>query len=471
MMNLKPHRFLIFFLFTFLIFTISETNASRMHRPMGHYVHEAELIVIGDTKKGENMLDLIVSVNEVVKGDTELVGQNITISTGRVMSTADAWVPPDTKQVAILFPPNWRQSDRWPVLEAYKKPHELDALRTLVKILDIENERKRLKELEKVFFDGNPSIQGQFFTELSAIRNRGNFDVLIDLYEKLDETYQKKLIQQIAGMYDLRGVPTLIKALSSSSKAVRVAAAHGLYYNFPGASGVAEAFEKHLETDGINWFALRYLAKRFENKKYQELSKPKETRWLKASQLEEEGKTKQAREIYFELVADDSEEDYSRRQTALKLVKDANEEELAIIRKAILPLLQSDVEGDNYIWTHEAAKILRALHHPDCLPALLKLLEHNEGIQEKSVQQATMAIRELGVDARQRAVEKTKEMLQTAPPKHPTGDNPERYLLELVWLGDEKQILETKEILHTTYQRLNCTESQGQLKNRKILPN
>lgn len=453
MMNLKPRIFSVFFLFAIIVFTIGEANASRRHMPMGYYIREAELIVIGDTKKGENMLDLIVSVNEVVKGDAELVGQDITISTGRIMSTADAWVPPDTKQVAILFPPNWRQSERWPVLEAYKEPHELDALRILVKILDIENERKRLNELEKVFFDGNPSIQEQFFTELSAMRNRDNFDILIELYEKLDETHQEKLIKQIDGMCDLRGVPTLIKALSSSSKAVRVAAVHGLYYNLPGASGVAEAFEKHLETDGINWYASRYLAKRFKNEKYQELSKPKETRWLKASQLEEEGKIKEAREIYYELVADNSEDDYSRRTTALKLVKDANEEELAIIRKAILPLLKSDVKGDNYIWTHEAARILRALHHPDCLPALLKLLEHNEGIQEKSVQQATMAIRELGVDARQRAVEKIKEMLQTAPPKHPTGDNPERYLLELVWLGNEKQILETKDILHTTYQR------------------
>ena len=427
-------------------------QASRMHMPMGYYIREAELIVIGDTKKGENMLDLIVSVREVVKGDKKFKGQELLISTGRIMSTADAWVPPDAKQVAVLFPPDWQQSERWPVLEAYKEPHELDALRVLVTILDIENERKRLNALEKVFFEGNPAIQEQFFTELASMRNPDNFNVLIKLYDKLDETHREKLIQQISSMYDLRGIPTLIRALSSSSKAVKIAAANGLYYNFPGAPAVAEAFEEHLETDGINWFASRYLAKRYENEKYQELSKPKETRWLKANQLEEEGKTKEARKIYFELVTDEKEDDYSRRQTALKLLKDANDEEKAIIRKAMLPLLQKDVAGDNYLWTHEATKILRSLHHAECLPALLRILEHNEFISEQSVQQATMAIRELGKEARQKAVEKVREMLKLALPNHLTGDNPTRYLLELVWLGDEKEILETRDILHAEYQ-------------------
>ncbi|MBF0483728.1 MAG: HEAT repeat domain-containing protein [Candidatus Omnitrophica bacterium] len=451
-MKRNSYKIYVCIIFIFISLTIVEAHAKAAYMSMGYYINKAGLIVIGDTKKGNKELDLTISVREVIKGDKTLVGQEIMIPDGREM--ADNIVPLDSKQIAVLLNSNWDTPDHnLLTLNFYQQPNELEALKLLANILSIKDERTRINELIKEFLKNNVHIQEQLFAEIAQMKNRDNFDLVSGLYDELNDGYQVKLIGMIVEMNDLRGVPMLIKALLSTSKATSDAAARGLYYNFPGAEGVTEAFEKYFKLGRDNdHFAARYLAKRYENEKYESLSKPEpKIKWLKASQMEEAGKIKLARDMYFSLIVDEKEDVFSRRMAAIKLLQDANDQEKIAIQKVMLPIFQKDVEGDNYLAMFESVKILRKWHNLESLPSFLNVLEKNDAIYEKSVQQATMAIRELGKDAREQAVIKIQKLIQSPPPSHLTGDNPMCYLLELIWLGDEKSILESRQVSHSVY--------------------
>src|SRR5438046_691853 len=92
-------------------------DASRIWLPMGTYIREAELIVVADTRSGTNSSETILSVREVLKGDTKLAGQTIVLQRGGFISTGDARVPLDVTNIGVLLPAGWKEAKRWPVLE------------------------------------------------------------------------------------------------------------------------------------------------------------------------------------------------------------------------------------------------------------------------------------------------------------------------------------------------------------------
>ena len=402
MENLISHRLILSTGAALLLLAAMANSAfaSRALLPMSDNIRQSELIVIGDTRKGETgPLDIIIRVSEVIKGDENFLGKDIELR-GRLRSTAEVRVGPDEKGIALLFPEDWEKSDPWGLVEVYREPARVNALKTLIDVFAIEDERKRILALQKLSAAGDPDIQKSTFSELRGMRNPDNFDLLIQWFDELDEKNQAEWITLIAQtMLDRRCVPTLIKALSSPALEVRRLAAHGLYFHFPGAPGIAEAFDDQLRTEGVTQLAARYLAMRFDNPEYAELAKPKDTRWLRAKQLEKEGKAGAARKLDFELIADDAESDYTRRSTAAKLVQDACPDELARIRETLLPFLRRNVSGDNYIYVLKTTRILRALHHPDCLPALIDVFQHQGSVYDAAIREATMAIHELGEKA------------------------------------------------------------------------
>ena len=408
-------------------------QASRVHRPMGDYVREAGLIVVADTRKGgERGFDTVVSVTEVIKGDPKAAGTEILLGTMRSM--ADARVPVPATSVAILLLKDWREQ-RWPVLEAYSKAEETAAVRTLVGIYRRPGERQRLLALREKALAGNAYCLAQLLADLRNMREADNFDVMPALYDALAPADQAKLVWIMARTGDPRAVPALLKAMQSSDEKVSTIAAHRLSWVFPGAPGVTGAFEKALTQKHLAREAARYLSKRRDDPALDEINKWRETSSVRAGRLWEAGDMKAARAAYLAIVENGSERDYARRSAASRLLPEANADEKERIREALLALLLADARGNDYTSANAAARILRELHHPDCLEVLLVLASLDRSLYWRAAKTAALAIRELGPKARQQAV---AHLIEDLGSRTPATRMRILYLLQLIWLGDKE---------------------------------
>ena len=429
-------RWVVGTLTVLLVGLISAAEASRAHMPMGYYVRRAGLIVIAGTHRGgQRGHDTILSVGEVLQGDPKWVGKTITIEQS-IRSTADARVPAETVGVAVLLEPQWQTAQRWPVLEAYQKPEELKALRQIVEIYRKPRERERLVALGDLFAEGNPICREQLFADFRQMKDPGNFDLITKLYPALDPPNQRKLVDLLGQIGDQRGVPTLIEAMTSPDQQVSAGAAAKLFWTFPGAPGVTEAFEQALSREHLGGTAARYLLKRRDDPALRALIGAKKTLWHEAENLRTAGDQEAAKVLYLRIIEDAKASDYTRRQAALWILRRAAADEKDRICKALLPLLTKDAETENFIYARDAAKILRGLRRPQCLGPLVRLLRWPSSIYRPSVQVATMAIRELGPKARKKAAAQLIERLASASDRSGSQDERLRLLLQLVWLGN-----------------------------------
>jgi len=418
---------------------------------MGYYVRQAALILVVDTARGgERGFDTVLSVREVIRGDTKWDNQTIVLQQGP-RSTADARVPTPSEGVAVLLPKGWQKSERWPVLEAYQKPHEIEALRILVKVLPIPDERQRLLALRKLFATGNPVLQEQLIEDFRNMQDPKNLDLITAWCSSTEPATQRKLVDLLAHMGDLRCVPTLIEAMLSSDQQLSQAAAHNLYWYFPGATGVTEAFERVLEREHLARTAAGYLAVRRPSPALRALIGREDSRWQQAERLHRSGDDDAARARYMEIVHDESENAYTRRASAQRLLAQATAEERAQIRQALLSQLAADATGDNYIFALDAVKILRELEHADCLDALLGVLPKSDFTYQKATQVSTMAIRELGPDARRKAVSQLLAAIESTAAKAPSGESGVRSLLELIWLGEESDFQQAERSMSASH--------------------
>lgn len=418
---------------------------------MGHYVRQAGLILVADTARGgERGFDTVLSVREVIRGDAKWGSQTIVLQQGP-RSTADARVPTPSEGVAVLLPKGWQKSEGWPVLEAYRKPHEIEALRILVKVLPIADERQRLMALRKLFATGNPVLQEQLIEDFRNMQAPENLDLITAWCSSTEPATQRKLVDLLAHMGDLRGVPTLIQAMLSSDQQLSQAAAHNLYWYFPGAPGVTDAFEQALEREYLARTAARYLAAHRPSPAVQALIVQENSRWQQAERLFRSGDQEAAREKYMEIVQDQSENAYTQRASAQRLLAQTSAEEKGRIRQALLPQLAADAAGDNYIFALDAVKILRALGHVDCLDALIGAFSHSSFTYQKAAQEATMAIRELGPKARRKAVSRLLATFDSAADRRPSTGSGARTLLELIWLGEESDFQQVEQSIPASY--------------------
>jgi HEAT repeat protein len=435
-----------------LVASASIAQASRAHMPMGHYIRQADLIVVADTRKGgPRGYDTLLKVSEVLQGDQELVGEVITLSARTIRSTADAHVPAEVKGVGVLLKAGWKDAQRWPVLEAYQKPHEIEALRMLVPVYKMRDERDRLVVLRTLFADGNPVCRQQLFADLEDMSDPAGLPLIAEWFASFEPEDQRRLVRLLGRMGDLRGVPTLIDAMASPDRYVGASAAVQLSWYFPGAPGVTEAFRRALDREHLARTAAQYLVKRDPDPKLKVLAAAKETRYVQARRLLAEGHTAAAVALYLEIVEDPKENALSQISVARKIVHLADEETKRRIREAVLLLLEREADTDNFIFRTDAAVVLRGLHHPDCLGPLLRILPWPKVSYRKATRTATIGIRELGPEARRKAAADILRRLESAQTKRPPGEDPTRPLLQLAWLGTQADFAVAPRVMPARY--------------------
>ena len=435
------------FIVTVLLTFATCAQASRLHRPMGDYVREADLIVVVDTQRGKNQgfpSTLVLSVTEVIKGNPKAAGTKILLN--MKMSSASVRVPVPATNVTILLRKNW-QEQKWPVLEAYVKAEEIAAVRTLVGIYRLPRERQQLMALREKALAGNTYYLDQLLSDLKNMREPSNFDLITTLCDSHSLIDKAKLVEIMARTGDPRAVPPLLKAMQASDQKVSTIAARRLSWYFPGAPGVTKAFEKALIQKHLARDAASYLSKRRDDPALDKIRGFKKTPWWRAGQLWKAGDMKAARAAYLEIIENNNGSGYMLRSAAAKLLPNASTAEKERIRKALLAQLLADARGNNYIFANDAAIILRELHHGDCLEALLALVTRVDFIYWPAARTATLAIRELGAKARQQAVARLIEDLGSSVAKIKYTRTRITYLLKLIWLGDKESLAKVAKII------------------------
>lgn len=100
-----------------------------------------------------------------------------------------------------------------------------------------------------------------------------------------------------------------------------------------------------------------------------------EGKFSRAERLVREGDMAGAKSLWLQIVDDPAQGDFARCYAGEALVGALTEAERDEVRHELLPLLERDVEANNYLNALSAAKTLRELHHPDCLaPLLLRMV-------------------------------------------------------------------------------------------------
>ena len=427
-------------------------DAKRANRPMGEYIREAGLIVIGNTQAPTAPdFSTAVTVTEVLQGDPTLFGKTIVLPS--IKSTAEARVPAPATDIAILLTADWEKQPNRPVLEAYSDPAQIAALRLLVADYGIPGERPQLLALREHALAGPPQKNApvnapplalnalcltQLFADLRRMRDPNNFDLLLDLYKDLAPADQTELVSLMGEMGDARAVSLLLKAMQSPDEKVGSAAAHELRWHFPGAPGVTDAFESALAKKHLSQQAASYLAKRRDDPALDAILGPG-TPWMHAEALSNAGKREQARAAFLAILEDPQWNSYTTPTAAFKLLPDATAAEKDRIRKALLPQLAAVARSGNYLEIENAARILRALRHPDTLEPLLAILPRTESLYASAARTATLAIRELGPAARKQAATLLIGKLSAVASVN-DSDATTRHLLQLVYLADKDDL-------------------------------
>ncbi len=406
---------------------------SRAQMPMGYYARQADSIIIADISQPHAPdFSFQLKIQEVLRG-TGKVGEIIVLKDGEAR-----YILPRAASAAVLLKKS--PEGKWQVLESYAKPEEIAALRKLLSIYALPAERERLLALQKAVSAAQdavkPLLQKQLVADLQAMREPDNFDLIAPSFALLNEPEQIALVQFLGAMNDTRGVSLLLEKLHSPMSAVARNAAHELVFDFPGAPGVDEALRDALQKPDLKPQVLNYMAKRDATIVVQ----VKTTPYLQAKALREGGRKTEAVAAYFGLIETANEANFSSvnaAQEMLPLLDDAG--------KARLRLLMVDYltrKKANYYEAQSGLELLRALRHPDCIPALLYLMHDpkNEPYNswETEARLATFALRDLGPAAHTQGAARALEQL-TKPATTGTISlkQPLTYLLQLTWLADD----------------------------------
>lgn len=402
---------------------------------IGESARQAEAIVVGDTRRGgDRDYNRYITVTEVIKGDAKLLGTEIVMSLEDLVS-GDVYLPTPATGSAIVLGHGWKEKQRWSVLETYAKSAEIAALRLVMAVYALPGERERLLALREHALAGNTYCMSQLLMDMRDMREPANFDLMIDLYDVISPADQAKLLYIMGEMADPRAVPVLLKGMRSPDEWVSGTAAEKLFWYFPGAPGVTDAFENALTKKHLAWYADRYLGKRRV-----EAVRGPDTAWMHAEGLRNAGKMDQARAAYLAILESPGSSS-SSRGAAYKLLPGASPVERDRIRKALLPKLTTIARSGNYLELKDAAQLLRILRHPDCLDALVAILPRTESDCVPAARTATLAIHELGVAARKQAV--AALMGDLGPVSRSVRDTDARtaYMLALIYLADEEDML------------------------------
>ena len=417
--------------------------AQRVYWPMGSEIQHTALVALADTApSGEFNTALIF--REILKGDAGLVGR-IYVRSLDTMNSESIPVPKQATGVAVLLAPGW-DDPKAPgdyVEEVYTDTKDIATLRIFLGIYHLPTEHERLAALQTYLHDPNPVFQQQWLQDLQTMRDHADYSFVSTGFADLNEDNQVKLLRLIGDIGDMRGVPLLIQAVASPKRSVSNEAALELVFRFPDAPGMQQAMQGALSDPESAPLATQFLIKHDpHNRRLKALLDSHQTTWTKAEALRQSGDIAESRTLYFQIVGDIHESDYTRRNAATELLAGASAADKNRIRPVLLSLLTQSVTAPDYE-ARTAATLLRELHHPDCLPALLQLLASPAHNDRPAIQTAVMAVRELGPAARSAAVAQTLRFIQSLHPFPTNADvlmsDQIGYFAELAWLGSKSE--------------------------------
>ena len=437
-------RPLLFCLLLFLSLVPRAHAFSRVYRPIGDYVRASPLVVVADIEtQDENPFATIISVKEVLKtaDPTIVAGEKIRLPLG-----ATRWIVPRAASAAVVvMAPDWtRASDNknWPVSEVYQTPEKIDAARVLAEIYAKPDERAQLVALQQLL-GTNKFLDEQLLADLSRMRERANFPIALESYDRLELENRVKLIRLLGTIGDARALPLLSAATRAPEAKIWRAAIDQLTTRFPDAPGVNEALRALLDNAEKREFVLDYLARR-DAKVPTRLSQIEPTPWMRARQSLESGDTNSARAEFFQIIDTDADPKYgfSTISAARELIPLIHSEtDKARLRRALFKRLQI---SSNYSSITQIIELLRQLPAPENVAALLPVLAPPpDAISvftwHQPAREATLALLELGIGARQSAANSVVQSLRARVADGVAMSDEERaiYSFELAWLADD----------------------------------
>ncbi len=419
-------------------------SAQRARQTIGAYVQRAEVIALADAEpSGVGGYDIQLTFRQILKGDPALVGE--TFKRGLRLSSESIWIKPDAKSVLVLLDGDWRKPDRDAIIQAYTESADISLVRTLISIYALPDEAERINALSSHLGEKDPRWHEELFWALGEMRDPANYPLLTGLYPSLAPTEQRQLVTLIGEIGDSRGLPVVFQAAQANDFWLRSESLRVMTYQFPGAPGVAGAVRGLLKDPKLAPSAAQYL-----------LASAPEDMALKRLAA-----TPRALRPPLAIAEDPSESGYSRRAAATTLLPAADAGLKSRLRRSLLPLLTRDAAEGNWLEAKEAAGLLRAFHHTDCLPALLNgLTQAREPyLPDEAWRTAVLAIHDLGPAARSQAaallVEKIKE--QGPGRNQPLSldlDHDNQNFLALAWLGGRADYQEAAQVMDPRFHQM-----------------
>ncbi len=415
----------------------------------GETIEQADLIVSAEYQDGS------ILVKQVLKGDKSWSGKTIKLASAIKMGCRQQPVP-SIKNAAVLLRNNGKQE--FSVVEIYDTPDQIAFLHCFIPIYannSLTTEKTKFALLSKLLttpnsnataFETDPTatFKKEFLSALGTMKHPANFDLVKEIYLRPDLSAKDKLSLQewMANTGDKRVLPILHSALRSKDKFISSDAISRLTYNYSSPAtdkAIAEAYNSL--PDESKPMAARYLIKRGANKLVNSAlvaSAAAATQFQKASELEHQGKVKEAQGLYLSILESPEDNSYVIETAMAKVLNSAETRDANAIKqrviKARLNWLNKYVQNSNYLEAQSAADILGKLHDTRGLDALLSILTKRESIFAKANQTATFAIAALGASAKQKT---TTILLREIESNTALAQKPDEQiilLLELAWL-------------------------------------
>lgn len=418
---------------------------SRAYQPVGNYVRESPLVIVGDIATQEaTPFGTVLTVREVLKDESQAVvaGDQIKLPLGMTR-----WiVPREAQNAVVVMAPDWKgvaKSNDFAVSEVYQTPEQILAARALVKVYEKPDERACLLALQQLVGQGNKWLDEQLLADVARMRNRDNFSIALESYDRLDIENRANLIRLLGTIGDVRALPLLIAATRAPEPKVWRAAIDQLTYHFPDATGVTEALHALLTDTEKRTFVLDYLARRDPSVPTR-LSQIEPTTWMRAQQSLADGDTDAARALFFQIIDEDTDPKYgfSTISAARDLIPLAQTEaDKARLRRALIARLQSSAD---YMSAPQIIELLRQLPAPTNVEVLLSKLAPPPNtisvyLWNEPARAATFALLELGAPTRTRAADFIVKLLRARAAATPGLSDEEIaiYSFELAWLADD----------------------------------
>lgn len=428
------------------------TGEKAAAQSFGESIEQADLIVSAEYQENGSVL-----VKQVLKGDKSWSGKTIKLVSAIKMGCRQQPVP-SIKNAAVLLRENGKKE--FSVVEIYDTPDQIAFLHCFIPIYANNSpttEKTKFALLSKLFtnpnsnataFETDPTatFKKEFLSALGTMRQPANFDLVKELYLRPDLSAKDKLSLQewMANTGDKRVLPLLYSALRSKDKFVSSDAISRLTYNYSSPAtdkAIAEAYNSL--PDQSKPMAARYLIKRGANN----LVKPAlvasaavaaTTPFQKASELEHQGKVKEAQGLYLSILESPEDNSYVIETAMAKVLNAAKAQDAGAIKqkviKARLNWLNKYAQNSNYLEAQSAADILDKLHDARGLDALLSILAKRESIFTKANQTATFAIADLGASAKQNTTTLLLTEIESNTALAQKPDEQIILLLELAWL-------------------------------------